>query len=873
MSKIYQYCDYSILTGVTVTMSGGTPRVETSGLMFCTTVNHIQPLIFTIDHALAQDLWVYTSRYGKVVSDGVIVYEATTQFIVVIPAGLTSITHDSVPTGTTTCSTVPHLVIVTDNNYILLNQPSIPTSCTDQPTGCTVTSLGVTITAPSQRGEDDGTITFTITGTTGGTNIIWKINGVTVSSGSTAKTYVYTGLTSGIYNVIAYENYCYAQEVDVVVPEGQFITGTMAVSTPAIIAACNSPIILELKTAVNSASPLPSKGRINVNGTVTDGDTIVFTFTYPQVYTATLTAKQYPDKNIYFLATNLATKAGIVIGTNTASEIATSIAECLQQDLVISRLFYITNSTNYVYLTAKENTPNLNLNSASVDITATNITLTTLQYGASAFDGQLTADYSLYAEVYVDPNLQLGSAPSESNYIRAGELELPFQKDNIHRFQLESILKNYVSTPQIDFTFTGFTTVPDYDVSYFIKYGEKFPLITNSTTKKKRYKGKTAYFNAINAALNWEDPNTMLSYLGDSMTDLNPKFTVSGTFATQFTFANYIAGTGVTSIKFALYNYPDTVKLYGWQTSATFTGVAAGSYIVHISGITNGIPYTVKRQFALNPVMTYLYGAYTVAKRNNVKWLTNSPSTLYVQRDSKQYLSFLLEKYYATSTCVLSCRGNIYFYNGTSVSGVTFFSITSAGTTNFGGMTLLAVGYDELGLAAYENSGNTKVRRVDFAVYQTLPTGTYALTDIKTYLYEIDEAPTRFGVAFLNKLGGYDIFDFVGEVVYDENVTREELQKARTINADGSSDIGFEVNSVYNTQYTPKITVNSGTVDAITYLWLQELLQSNKIYSYTSEHQNFLIVESYTSQKSTNVNEYSLQIVFKESIFENSVNV
>jgi hypothetical protein len=124
----------------------------------------------------------------------------------------------------------------------------------------------------------------------------------------------------------------------------------------------------------------------------------------------------------------------------------------------------------------------------------------------------------------------------------------------------------------------------------------------------------------------------------------------------------------------------------------------------------------------------------------------------------------------------LRCEGDVYYYNGTVTTGVTFFQITSGSTTNFGGMTILAVGSKELGLDALENSGNTKVRRVDFAVVQNTPDGDFPLTETKTFLYEIDEAPTKFGVAFLNTYGAWDVYDFTGEIVRDQNVTRSNYQ-------------------------------------------------------------------------------------------------
>jgi hypothetical protein len=791
-TKNYQICNYSIMSGVTVTYTtGNSYNLTTSwniwGLVFnYHTEGHVDT--FSIPSPLPTDLVINQSSWSKTIDKGITTWDGRSGFGYILPAGQTSVSFSAM---TYTYLITPN-INPPDPSYTSLyqwqsgttldNQQTLPIGCTAQPSGCTIQTSGVTINPPTNRGDNDGSIVFAITGNTG-TTITWKINGVTDGVGNTPHTF--SGLTAGFYTIIAYEGFCYAQEADVVLPDGQFFTQPFITGSPVALTAANNPIVLQLQTAINSPLPKPAKSRLNINNVVAIDTTITFNITYPQVYTATFTAKGFPDSNIKFLATNLTDQNGIVVGTNSADEIATSIAECLQQDIVLRRLYYITNNATDVLLTARENTPNLNLTTAQVSISNVGIQLLTDQLGASNFEGQLSGNYSLYTEVYVNPDLEFGNTPVEADFIRVGELQIPYQKDNLHKFQVETILKNFVQSTPPDFTFTGFTTLPDYDCAYFLKYGEIFPLIANSQTKKKRYKGKSTFLTTCNAALNFEDANDMTGYLGTRL-------------------------TGLTA------------------TNGTYP----------LSGIT---------------------------------WLTNSPQTLYVQRNSKQYLSFLLQRNYASSGRTLSCNGDIYFYNGTVITGVTFFQITSGITTNFGGLTMLAVGYDALGLAGYENSGNTKVRRVDFSVYNNDSNGSYPLTEVKTFLYEIDEQPLRFGVAFLNKFGCWDIFDFVGEVVSDEDITRENYQVPRQINPDGSSPKGFIANSVYNTQYVPKWTLNSGTIDALTYEWLQELLESNRVYSYTNQHQNFLIVTSYTANKSTNVNEYTLQLILSESIGENNV--
>jgi hypothetical protein len=753
--------------------------------------NEMNVLTISVPSALPSDLRVYVSSYSKIVDKGITTWDGRSTVGYLLPAGQTVLTFSAM-TYSTLLS--PPGILPSNPSYLNLyewqsgttleNQQSLPNACGGQPTGCSITTLSTLITAPSVRGANDGTILFSVTGNTG-TTLIWKINGVPTYTGNTP--YTFTGLTAGYYSVIAYEGFCFAQEEDLVMPDGQFFTNNFITGSPAQLTCANNPIIFQLETAINNPNPQPAKARIHVVGNVLNDTTITFNINYPQVYSATFTAKGYPDKNTYFLASGLTDQNGVNVGYNYADEIATSIAECIQQDVVLRRLYYITNDGDYVILVARENTPNLNLTTAQVKISQISIALITDQYGVSAFDGQLTGDYSLYTEVYIDPTLEFGGTPVAQNFIRIGELQIPFQKDNVHKFQVEPLLKNYVQSTPPNFQSTGFTNIPDYDCAYFLKYGELFPLIANSQTKKKRYKGKTGYLTACNASLDFEDNNDMSPYLGTLLTGLTP---------------------------------------------------TNGSY-----------------------------------PRSGVTWLTHSPQTLYVQRDSKQYLSFILQSFYASSGRTLDCRGNIYFYNGQVTTGVTFFNIASGTTTNFGGMTMLAVGYDALGLATYENSGNTKVRRVDFAVWQTDANGSYPLTEIKTFLYEIDEAPTRFGTCFLNRFGTWDVFDFVGEVIQDENVTREYYQVPREIGKSGASPVGFISNSVYNTQYTKKWTLNSGTIDSDTYQWLQEMLQSNRIYNYNTTHQNFLMVDSFQANKSTNVNEYTLQVTVIETIFENSVSV
>lgn len=884
--KTYKYCDFQTLKETTITMgfSGDTYTQKT-----VTNGNGI----ITEEYRTYQKFYIKDSITGDIRYDiwGNIKYDVT-EVINENGEETTAIkaVRRDIPINYSTDELIKYVTVIrkfpyykdgdiiytktiTYDKYILLDQQYIPTECTDQPSGCAVTIISATATAPTFRGTDDGKITLVVSGCTGATNnITYNLNGAEITTTGNLTGYTYTGLKAGKYVVLVRQGLCYDQET-VYVTEGQFKTGDLSVYKPKSITAVNNPIVLKLGTAINSALPLKSKSRIYFNETVTEGTTITITLTYPINYTATFTSRYFPNSNSYFLCTALKDSNGIQIGTNTADDIALSIAQAIQSDTILSRLYNITNVDKSVYIEAKEPIEYLDLTTSNCVINNNQLKLETIVNGSAAYDGALSSNYSLYCELFINPNLQYGATPNLNDFYKIGELELPFQSNNIHQFQLDSLLKNYTSTPAINFGQTGFTSMPAMIIPYYVKYGEKFPLIENSNTIKKRHKGTTDVLYAINSALNYEDANDMESYDGISISGLNPLFTITGDLnAMTLTATDYleIGGEVVTDIQFKAFDWVYGIT-YDWQTGNTFTVANKGTYEIYIKGKTNGNYYTVSRKYLIND--HYMgYSAYEhilPQKINNVKWLTNSPSSLYVQRNSKQYLSFLLKMNYGKQ---LDVKGDIYYYDGTSTTGVTFFNITS-GATNYGGVTLLACGYDELGLEALENSGNTKVRRVDFAVYQTDVYGSVPLTEIKTFLYEIDEMPTRFGTAFLNKLGTWDIFDWVGEIIQDENISRNTINNPRTINFDGSSPYGFKYNSVYDTKYTKKFIVNSGIIDADTYNWLQELLQSNVIYNYTSEHQNYLMVDSYLSSKSTNTNEYTIQVTFIETINENNVSI
>lgn len=660
--------------------------------------------------------------------------------------------------------------LIDSSDVFVIEQPSEP-SCLNPPITCFLGFTEATPTDPSNRGLSDGQIYATITGATG-TTIEWKIDGI-ISSGTTTG-HTFTGLTTGTYTIKATEDTCWVQ-TSVWVGEGEFRTGDFTVISPTAngnIVAVENPIMLNLATSINSLSPTYSINTFTVTGT-TSNVTIDFALVFPYEYSAEFMSKAYPDRSNYFLESILTDELGVPQGNNTTTEIATSLAEVFQKDPIISRIYYISSNSNVVTLKSKEYGSAYDLSVSNVTISGTSVTLVNTQSGIAQYDGQLSQDYSLYSELFVDDNIQYGDVVVPYNYKRVLELELPFANDNVHQFDLSSTLKNFVASPKFSFNFTGITYMGNMFAGYYCKYGEKYPLVANSNTKKKRYKGQIDYGYCINSALNFEDPNTMNYYLGTS-------------------------GATITAVPF----------------------------------------------------------------------MNTAPDTKFSHRNAIELMYFIIPKDYPQP---LAVYGNIYMYDGSSTLNVKFFDITVSGaTTNFGGVAVLSVGYDVLGLSSYETAGN-KIRKVEIQVKDSSTLAGFSLP--KSYLLEIDEQPDTYNVAFLNKLGTYETYSFIGELQENEEIVRSTYQRPYPIDSDGAAAMSFQYNTIFDTSFTKIFVANTGIISEDEYYYLMGLLQSNRIYNYDSIHQNYIMVLAHIAMKSTNTNEYSIQITFKETISENNVSI
>ena len=127
----------------------------------------------------------------------------------------------------------------------------------------------------------------------------------------------------------------------------------------------------------------------------------------------------------------------------------------------------------------------------------------------------------------------------------------------------------------------------------------------------------------------------------------------------------------------------------------------------------------------------------------------------------------------------------------------------------------------------------------------------------------------------MNRLGFYDTFTFIGEIVDDVERTTGKYEVPLNVNADGSLPRGFQKNTVYDTKITKTIKCNSGWLEEDHRDWLvNSLLSSNRIYEITQGDENYVTIESIQeSAKSSNNSLFQLNVTLKLTTYENNISV
>jgi hypothetical protein len=845
----------------------------------------------------------------------------------------------TIPAGDTQVISTYHLAVRTESDpqfssdvsysYELTTQSTLP-SCGDTPPECDVSITSVTITPPSLLGASDGSLTVHFAGTTG-SSYTFRLNAGTPQSSPT-----FNSLSAGIYQVRIDEGACFDQE-NVTIPNGPFATGAFTVTEPADIVATENPIIMNVSTGLRDATSLKSKINLTINSGIGNNYRIQFNLNSPISYSTTFSARDFPSKSNYFLSNKLTDQQGLFIKNNTTTEIASSLAQSLQNDIIIGRTYYVNNNSNVITLVAKEassrfdlDTSNITRYSPSGSIVTTGITLTVLQSGTDYYDGDILENYNVYSEVYAPfDNIEYGSTLTTDlfNHINS-DIVLPYTKSNIMQFNFSDICKSFVSTPKPDFEFTGFTTLSTYMQPFFFKYGEIYPLITNTNTNKKGAKGSSKYVWVTNAALNYEESNDMTRYTGQTTIVSGDTIITNVPFLTNSPSIKHISKRQRELLYFILpKDYGRRLEINGtiqfWDGTTlpeqTFITIAdtpvnfGGCFVANVSYDILGLPaiesFNNKKIKKLDIYVNSNNGTNAELLTNgdfistlspwtnipvfgSINFRYNALSGGSAQFSGATYPSWLSQTVslpfnqpYELTWVITTRRAADSNFVGRLMNGSTLVKTFTMIT----GMSFYNVFHTYSGVT-YIPASATTINRIDFRFtsdplappldmyinYLSLKAADispYPYTQHKIFQFAYDEQPNRVGIAWMNKLGTYDTHDFIGNDQYSIERESKEYTLPRTFDSNGATSFGFKYNANYDTQVTKKINVNSGWINQQQFEWLIELLASNNVYIYSLPYDNYVQITGYKYNRGTKDTLYSLDLELTYTIADNNVTI
>lgn len=255
------------------------------------------------------------------------------------------------------------------------------------------------------------------------------------------------------------------------------------------------------------------------------------------------------------------------------------------------------------------------------------------------------------------------------------------------------------------------------------------------------------------------------------------------------------------------------------------------------------------------------------------KFLTSFPEDKYVTDKSRELLYFIVPKNIRNP---LSLHADIEFWNGTKIDNrriYTFFSGSNVNTIdNYGGVFIANVSHEYCLKAIETENGNAQIKRATFYLRYGV-NSFFVWSERKSYFFyqvgsrELDD--NYYPLAFLNELGSFDTFEFVGNNEKTVDRTKSSLTLPYVLNADGSIASNSRSSINYGVQTTNKIVVNSGIINQNHFDWLLQLVKSNEIYNCKTGES--LKLDSFKWSKSALSNDYQIELTLISSITNNSV--
>ncbi len=318
------------------------------------------------------------------------------------------------------------------------------------------------------------------------------------------------------------------------------------------------------------------------------------------------------------------------------------------------------------------------------------------------------------------------------------------------------------------------------------------------------------------------------------------------------TFDNNIQNTtgGTISTNSALKYYCIMSEEYG----SLITGTTIYPNLANFSG------YTFGGVLQYSPLANWNYLNYTPSITNvlQTKYLTYSPSTIYVRENDRETISFFN---LSGGTSLVTLSGSpvfievtVYQASGSSIQyrinnggatisvlgnpnalinhfGVGPWNLNNVSNANITGGTQPIIDFNRD--TYYEIQFYTSPNPFPFPLF----TGRTYNLDTQCYKYDTKR------LMFLNQLNGWDYFNFVLVSKKTSTITRNTYRTPLAPNY----TVGDAETNVLNIDGTESMVVNSNWVTEEEYSWLRNLLQSKQVYELQSDGTKLPIIITDTS--------------------------
>jgi hypothetical protein len=277
--------------------------------------------------------------------------------------------------------------------------------------------------------------------------------------------------------------------------------------------------------------------------------------------------------------------------------------------------------------------------------------------------------------------------------------------------------------------------------------------------------------------------------------------------------------------------------------------VTGASIITEVKTVWNGVRNKVDW-------LTFDYTDYDLSLADNKKFLTDAPNVQYINSNQSAFLYFL-----ATQSDIVQLVIKSYDVNG---------SITN-GTVNISGLSG-TYGYVACGTYDIENSdpsawtGGNPATILNNAVYYTvnLKGSTFESEIFTFYVDSKCSKYTPVRLHWLNRLGGFDSFNFIYKSEVDTDVKRSSYLQEHH-NFTGSSweyNKASRGNTVYNVEMTSTTRVNTDFLTDSESEWMEDLFTSPVVYQELNNELIAVTIDGKNIKRQTSLNDKLAQYTF-----------